>query len=178
MANITYRRGIFNRLLKYAHYLIKPTDDQLKFKTTEERAHEKYSEIFEYIEKELNKPDVFLHRCFYKKFRGGKQNRKMLKFSDPLTPKTVWLISVKKYKDGSWKVFGIEQEKALASMDERVLDNLNNHLSLYDYITEQIHNTTYSMKSLQQFINEKMSEETSTEDLNKTTDVDNETNEE
>lgn len=55
-------------------------------------------------------------RCPYKKFR-GKNNRKMIKYHNEKTPKTVWCISYEETANGDIKVFQIELEKILASVD-------------------------------------------------------------
>lgn len=129
---IYYIKGVRERLKEYEDYLVHPQEGQERYQTSYERAFEKVNNIIDFIKEELSKPNPILYRCPYTNFRGGNLNRKMLKYNDPQTPQTKWCISVAKNGE-DWVVFGIEQDKALASRDIRENTKM---LSLQQYIFE------------------------------------------
>lgn len=132
--SIRYKSGIINRLRDYENYLVSPPQgEEQKFQTSKARARGKFLGIINYINQELSKPKPYLYKCNYKKFRGDTLNRKMLKYHDSKTPKTIWCISVAVEENGDYTIWGIEQDKVLASIDIREQRKM---LSLVQYITE------------------------------------------
>lgn len=185
--NILVHKQIYDRLESYLKTIT--VSGSLRTDTIR-RAYEKHDNVLRFIKSKFQTIPIVDTPCPYPSICRGLNDVKMVTYIDKSKKvnnrnATKWVIAYRIYNEDTIIIVGLDTEQALAnkvrgshsrSSSRRV--NCNHILSIQDYITEQIHNTTYNMKSLQQYINEKMSEEISTEDLNKTTDVDNETNKE